>query len=196
VKDLLARQVLTWPEFARLTNEARNTAFSVARVITEGGIESIQTAVARGLAEGTTLRRFAGEIADAGLSPGQVETVFRTQIGQAQAAGMRAVLDHPAVASEFPYLAYHAVHDSRTGDKVLGLPCPTHLMMEQLGIQGTNIYRADDPVIIKFSPPWRWNCRCHVSPLSLEDAAAAGIREAQKWLRTGIPPISPARAWG
>lgn len=64
--------------------------------------------------------------------------------------------------------------------------------MEQLGIQGTNIYRADDPVIRKFTPPWRWNCRCHIIPMSIEDAAAAGITEAREWLRTGRPPIHPS----
>lgn len=196
VQDLVGRAVVTWPEYRQLSEQAQATAFTTARVLTEDGIDRVRQAVAETVADGKTLKQFNREVgpimANAGLGGHQIETIFRTSVGQAVGAGMRTVLQHPGVREEFPYLAYAAIHDSRTGDKVKGLPHPSHLMMESLGIQGTNIYRADDPVILKFFPPWRWNCRCSVVPLSIEDASAAGIREAKIWLRTGIPPYTPA----
>lgn len=195
VRDLINRQVLTWPQYKLLTAEAKNTAFSVAMVLTEDGVASVRDAVAEAVSDGMSLKQFrrqAPELADAGLREHQVETIFRTQVLQARGAGMRAVLGHPAVASEFPYAAYHAVHDSRTGDKDPRFVFPTHRMMEQLGIQGTSIYRSDDPELLRRWPPWRWHCRCQIVLLSVADAAAAGIREALLWERTGVPPANPA----
>jgi hypothetical protein len=64
--------------------------------------------------------------------------------------------------------------------------------MEQLGLDGTAVYRRDDPVWLKFYPPWGWQCRCIVIPLSVEDAAARGVKEAIRWVQTGRPPASPA----
>lgn len=196
VQDLVSRQLVTWPEYQLLTEQAQATAFSVARVLTEEGVERVRNAVSKTVAEGMEYKQFEREVgpvmAEAGLAGHRVETIFRTSVGQAQGAGMRKVLQHPSVAAEFPYVAYHAVHDSRTGDRDPRFTTPTHRMMEKLGIQKTNIYRADDPVILRHWPPWRWNCRCQVIPLSIEDAAAAGIREAMLWHRTWIPPVSPA----
>ena len=187
VRDLMAREVLTAGEYSQLADEAKSTAFTVARVLTEDAVEKVRDKISETVERGKTLRAFRREVepalAGSGLSDSQVEGVFRTQVGQAQGAGMRAVLDIPAVRLELPYLAYSATHDSRTRHN--------HLALERLGIQGTNIYRADDPVIRLFFPPWEWNCRCLVIPLSIEDAAAAGIREARIWLRTGIEPTPP-----
>jgi hypothetical protein len=64
-------------------------------------------------------------------------------------------------------------------------------MMESLGLDGTAVYRRDDPVWDLFYPPWGWNCRCVVIPLSVEDAAARGVKEAMEWMRTGRPPVVP-----
>jgi uncharacterized protein with gpF-like domain len=43
-------------------------------------------------------------------------------------------------------LAYYATHDARVRDD--------HLAMETLGLDGTNIYRADDPIWREYLPPW------------------------------------------
>src|SRR5262249_21071406 len=79
---------------------------------------------------------------------------------------------------------YSAVHDSRAR--------PEHRHLERLGLDGTAVYRRDDPVILQFWPPWDYNCRCAVVPLTVADAAARGVKEAQEWLRTGQPPAAPA----
>jgi hypothetical protein len=87
------------------------------------------------------------------------------------------------VADQFPYLLYTAVHDARVR--------PEHLQLERLGLDGTAVYRRDDPIWSLFLPPWAWNCRCHVIPVDVETAAEAGVGEARRWLRTGVPPAVP-----
>lgn len=104
-------------------------------------------------------------------------------MSQAYSTGLIEVLNHPLVADEFPYLAYHAVHDSRVR--------PEHLALERHGLNGTNIYRRDDPIWERFTPPWDYQCRCAIIPMTIEDAARAGVHEAQEWLRTGLPPSTP-----
>jgi SPP1 gp7 family putative phage head morphogenesis protein len=187
-RDLLSRRVVTADEYADLTDDARRSAFAVARALSAAGTLAVRDAVAQAVMYGGGLREFrqnVGAVLDAaGLRPDQVEQIYRTQTGLARAAGMQKVLDHPLVAGEFPYLAYHAIHDGRVR--------PDHLAMETNGIQGTNIYRADDPVIRRLWPPWGYNCRCHLTPFTVEDAAAAGVAEAREWARTNVPPARPA----
>lgn len=186
--DLASRQVLSRDAYDMLDMRARQKAFTVARLTTDDALRAVQAILVDDIEQGGTLRDFASRVDEslgAGvLSPSHLENVYRTNVGQAYATGQREILAHPLVADEFPYVAYSATHDDRTE--------PNHLMMEKLGIQGTNIYRADDPVIRKFWPPWRWQCRCDATHLSVEDAAEAGIREAQEWLASGKPPRTPA----
>lgn len=117
------------------------------------------------------------------LTPAHVETVFRTNVLGAYAAGQKAVLAHPAVRSEFPYVAWYATRDTRVR--------PDHRAMETAGLDGTNVFRADDPALLAVWPPAGWNCRCKVVLLTLEDAAARGVREAIAWLASGLPPARP-----
>lgn len=187
-QDLASRRLLTQDEYNLLDAQARETAFTVARVASLDALEKIRDALVVDIAEGGTLRAFAervdGILGESALSPAHVENVYRTNVAQAYSAAQKDILNHPLIGDEFPYVEYHAVHDSRTEEE--------HLALETLGIQGTNIYRRDDPVIQLFWPPWRWNCRCMVIPLTLEMAAAKGIKEAVRWLATGVPPANPA----
>ena len=189
VKDLLSRRIVTPDEYLELTEDAKGAAYTVARGVSAAAVGAVRDAVARDLISGGGLRDFSRSVgpllAEAGLAEHQVESLYRTQTGLARAAGMQKVLANPIVGEEFPYCAYDATHDARTR--------PDHMALERLGIQGTNIYRTDDPVIRRYWAPWAWNCRCLVRLLSIEDAAAAGIFEARLWLRTGVPPEIPAR---
>jgi SPP1 gp7 family putative phage head morphogenesis protein len=187
--DLLSRQVMTRRKFDRLTADAKRAAFTIAHVSTLDALEKARNATADAVSQGWTLREYAEAIDDAvgksALSPSHIETVYRTNVMAAQTTGLMDVLNHPLVSDEFPYLLYSASHDSRTRKN--------HLAMETLGIQGTAVYRRDDPIWELFLVPWDYNCRCAVVPLSLEDAAARGIQEAIDWLRTGVPPTR--KAW-
>jgi hypothetical protein len=187
-KDLAAREVMTRADFDTLDAQARRAAFTVARVTDEDALEKVRVALADAAAAGGTPESFRGRVAEAlgetALDPGHLETVFRTNLATAHAAGFDEVLNHPLVADEFPYVEYHAVHDGRARAE--------HLAMERLGIQGTNIYRRDDPIWDRFTPPWSFNCRCDRIALTLEDAARKGVREAKAWLESGVPPAEPA----
>ncbi len=186
-RDLAARNVMDADDFGRLEQDARRSAFTVARVSSLEAIERIQAALVHDIHEGGTLREFRARVEQAlgesMLSPAHIETVYRTNVGAAYTQGLTEILEHPLVGDEFPYLEYHAVHDSRARKE--------HREMESLGMNGTNVYRRDDPVMRKFLPPWDWNCRCAVVPIGIEDAAAKGVKEAQEWLATGFPPVMP-----
>lgn len=183
---LATRLDYTPDEFRELDNQARETAFTVARATTLDAVQKVREAVAEDVRSGGTLNEFRAVVDEAlgasALSPSQSEALYRTHVARAQAAGQQDVLDHPAIEDEFPFVLYTAVHDSRVDVE--------HLAMESLGIDGTAVYYKDDPVIRRFWPPWRWNCRCAVIPLSIEDAALRGVKEAQQWIRTGRPPAA------
>lgn len=187
VRDLMARKIVTADEFLALSEDAQAAAFTVARVTTADAVEAVRNAIARDLAGGGGLREFrrvVGPLLDeAGYTENMIETLYRTQTAQASAVGQQAVLDHPMVADGFPYVMWSATHDSRVR--------PDHLAMERSGIQGTAVYRCDDPKLRAVWPPCGYNCRCVVIPLSIEDAAAEGIYEAREWLKTGLPPEVP-----
>lgn len=181
---LNSRRIVTGEELKDLDAQAASAAFQIARVTTREGVEKIRDAVSDTIRNGKTLEDFHGDVSDVVdkvFSPSQVETLFRTNVGLAQAAGQRAVIEHPDVSSEFPYLMWTATHDSRTR--------PDHLAMETFGQNGTAVYRLDDPMWETLWPPCSYNCRCNVIPLSVEDAARHGSVEAQLWLKTGVPPI-------
>jgi SPP1 gp7 family putative phage head morphogenesis protein len=149
-------------------------------------LDQLRKDLAKNVQFGGTLGEFQKgfeAIAGRALSPSQVETVYRTQVSQAVSAGTRAMMANPIVSGAFPYLLWTATHDGRVR--------PEHLAMEKHGQGGSAVYRADDPMFRLLYPPAGYNCRCHVIPLSLEDAARHGSPEARKWLETGRPPVVP-----
>jgi hypothetical protein len=151
--SLFAARVLTRGDFVAIDQQAKQAAFTVARATSLATIEKVRDAIHADITEGGTLatfrQRLAGAI-DGILSPSQQEAIYRTQTGQAAAAGMRAILRHPAVGDEFPYVLWTSTHDSRTRKD--------HLAMEHHGQNGTAVYRADDPMWATLWPPAGWNC--------------------------------------
>lgn len=184
---LATRLDYTPQEFAELDDAARAVGFTVAAAQTLDAVEKIRKALVWDVEEGGTLKAFKETVKDAldtsAIADHQVEALYRTHMARAYSAGQIAVLDHPLITDEFPYLEYSARHDDRVR--------PDHLALETLGLNGTAVYRRDDPIWKRFYPPWAWNCRCFVIPLSIEDAAAKGVREAIRWVKTGEPPDVP-----
>lgn len=188
-QSLRDRRVLNAADFEQLAGDARSQAFTVAAVESEATLRKIQELLARNIEAGVSFGEFAERAADelsegTFLSPAHMETVFRTNVSAAFTDGMNRVLDHPVVQSGFPYAAYEAIDDDRVRHD--------HLAMMRHGINGTNVYRIDDPVFRLFMPPWDYSCRCSWTPLSVEQAADRGIPEAIEWLRTGQAPERPA----
>ncbi len=186
---LAKRDIVTADEFKAMDRQAAAAAFTVARLKTVEAVKAVRDAVTEAHQDGGTLRQFRekvkGVVADV-FSPAQVETLFRSHVGLAQAAGQRAVLEHAAVVDGFPYRLWSATHDGRVR--------PEHLAMETHGPGGCAVYRADDKMWDTLWPPCSWNCRCVCLPLDLADAARHGSKEAARWLATGTPPATPVFA--
>lgn len=185
--DLAERRVVDQHEFRGLSQAAKNMAFNVGRGQTLDAISTIRGVLEETVREGASLDGFRDRLETAldgsKLGDWHMEVVYRTNVQQAFAEGQDHVLRHPLVSDEFPYVAYFSIADDRRRHE--------HGEMERLGLDGTNVYRRNDPVIRKFRPPWSWNCRCHLVALTLEQAAALGVREAKVWLQSGIPPERP-----
>lgn len=203
-ENLLGRQVLQPLDYYSMDAEAKAQAFTITTDIIDASTDKFREDVLEILQEQMKTRvgfdSFKDSVLDAydklPISKSHLEHVFRNNINESFAQGQEAVLDHPMVENEFPYRAYHSIHDGAVRNE--------HEAMETLGLNGTNIYHKDDPTWIRFRPPWGWNCRCSWTPISIADAARAGVKEAQEWLDTGIepahtwvnePPFSPDPKW-
>ncbi len=108
----------------------------------------------------------------------------------AQKASLHESLEDSALLEaeeqfDTPYVAWDAKNDHKTRQD--------HSAMMEAGLDGTNIYRADDPAIRRVWAPCGYECRCKMRPVTVEEAAAAGVAEAIAWLETGETPVEPAR---
>jgi hypothetical protein len=177
-------RLVRYSDYVRLSLEERRKAFCAPK------IEDLEIAAKiRALVEKcsdqrdfdrTMLRTFGNTL---GMSDNDLEKTFRANKMRAFARGNQAVLDMPFVGSGFPYMSFEAVHDNRTPQ--------SHLALEHFGLDGTNIYRRDDPFWRLFMPPLTDLCRCTTIALSIEMAAKKGVREAMEWLKTGRCPSRP-----
>lgn len=187
VQDLQQRQLVTRPQFDRLEGAARAQAFTVANLETNEAIGQVRDAVTEAVAKGGTLKEFTKDVDEAlgesTLGPGHMETVFRTNIAQVYHDGAESIASHPIIAPSFPYRMRMPIRDSRLTELCL--------ILARSGLNGGPIYRADDPFYLRSCPPSHYGCRCGVRFLSVQDAAERGVKEAQRWLDSGQPPITP-----
>lgn len=186
-QSLLERNIMTRDEFDAQTQEFRNQAFTIANTLNTDTIEEVRNILTDVTARGPSLDEFRNEIEQridaTSFGPAHLETVYRTNLQSAYRDGYESLMDNSIVADVFPYQAYVAIHDDRVRSN--------HLALEDLGLNGTNIYRRDDPFWDSFTPPNGYNCRCGTIPMTLQAAAAAGVREAKQWLDSGRPPQYP-----
>ena len=187
VDDLVDRRILTRARYDQLSDEAKQRAFTVAGQSSEATIEKIRDVLAENVREGTSLRgfrrRLREEIDTSEIGPAHLETIYRTNVQTAFSAGRDELTSNPIVSEVFPYREFIPIHDGRVGDADLALG--------SLGLNGTGIYRADDPFWDSWTPPIHYNCRCGTNEHTIESAARHGVKEAQRWLRTGEPPAVP-----
>lgn len=188
-ENLAKRNVVTKATFDAMDLDAKRRAFTVARVQSIETLQGLRDNLAKAVAEGRSLSEFKHDTAsildDAGplLSEPHLRNVFRTNVASGYAAGQQRILGNPIVNALFPYVRWVAVHDGRVA--------VDHLAMETAGLDGTGVFRADDPLIRLAWPPARYNCRCHVIILSVKAAAKLGVREAMEWRASGQPPLTP-----
>jgi SPP1 gp7 family putative phage head morphogenesis protein len=186
---LSEKNVVRREEFYAMDDAARSKAFTVANVDAEETLAKVRDGISENIREGADYETFRENIlkeVDEGtfLSEAHLETVYRTNIQTAFSDGQMNVLRHPFIRNGFPYAAYDAIDDDRVRHN--------HIALEKLGIEGTNIYRIDDPVFQLFRPSWDFNCRCSWNPMTVRMAAEKGVTEAQRWLASGVEPTPPA----
>lgn len=199
--DLFTRRVFDAGEYYRLGANARREAFTISADLTTDQLEEVRDVLADTISDGASLSEFSNRLAgrfEGGLpiSPAHLENVFRSNTMQAYSQGHDHILGHELVKDAFPFRLYTALHDARTRKN--------HRALETMGLDGTAVYWADDPVWQRFRPPWDFQCRCGWIALSIEGAAEQGVKAAIEWMRTGIEParefvpmpdFAPSASW-
>ena len=187
-RDLERRRLMLPEEYRAAAADVRRQAFTAAVAQTAEATGKVRDVLVETVREGTGQRAFRKAVAEAvgesEVSPAYLENALRTNVQTAYSRGMDRVLDHPQVRDELPYEETLEIGDSRETDLCF--------VISRSGIGGTAIYRRDDPAYRHFIAPRHFGCRCGRRPLTIEQAAALGIKEAQQWLRTGIAPARPA----
>lgn len=188
-RDLQSRRLLSYREARALDEQGRQGALRVAGLLTQQARGKLQDLLVEAVREGQTLREFRVRVEDemgtgTFLDPAHAETTFRDAVQAGYSAGMDSLLSQPIVGDLFPWEENLPIRDSRLSDLCA--------VVSRSGIQGTGIYRRDDPTWQRLKPPRHPRCRCGRNPLTVAMAARAGIREAEKWLETGKPPLVPA----
>ncbi len=187
VERLKELRVYTKEDFALLSDQLRKDAFTVAGLQTTEAVAKVHKALIDSVQEGTGLVEFKEALDESlgtsALGPGHLENVMRTGQSRAYSDGINKIHSHPLVRPAFPYVETLPIRDNRLTDL-----CN---IISEAGIQGTGIFRVDDPVWIKFDLPRHWQERCSKRFLTIEDAAAKGIEEAIRWL-DGDEPTHPA----
>lgn len=156
-------------------------AFTVARVTAMDVLEDIRKEVLRALEKGTSLVEFKRDLRKTltakgwyaardeepeldgrkRLTPWRLETIYRTNLQGAYAAGRYKQMIE--AAQDRPYWRYEAVNDARTR--------PSH------AAQDGKVYRFDHPFWDKWYPPNGFNCRCTVVSLSSREMERQGLHE-------------------
>lgn len=100
-----------------------------------------------------------GEVLGTGLNKHRLQTIYHTNMANANAAGEWQALQ--ANKANRPYLQYNAVMDRRTR--------PAHSALDGV------VYPIDDEFWHYFYPPNGFRCRCKVMALSERDVAREGV---------------------
>lgn len=173
------RVPMTRAEWEALLIAARERAFMVSNVAQVDVIQQVYDAIDRAVALGDTLADFKRQVGpelEAAWSgtvanpAARLETIFRTNVQTAYAAGHAEQRDNPVIKRRRPFNQYRAINDARTSEICRPL-------------NGT-VRPADDPWWASNSPPRHFNCRCRIVPLTKEQAAEEGITESTE----ALPP--------
>lgn len=183
--DLIARKLMTAPEFYAIQDRAsRNAAFAFSGLDREAaGV--VRDVLAEGLQNSPSLGEFKSKLDELNvrspLGPSHLETVYRVGMQSSLSAGQNRILANPVLTGVFPYRDTRPIRDSR-----LTSLC---LIMAKSGIDRSNIYLAEDPVWVTMgATPRHFNCRCSSQPLTIREAARKGIQHAIEWLDSGENP--------
>lgn len=168
-----AKVPMTKAEFKKLDKEAQQQAFTVAGAYELDMVQDVYDAIDSAIANGTDLEAFKAAISDAvydsweidtkGNAGWRAETVFRTNVQGAYAAGRYAQQSDPETLSDRPYWMYDLIED---GDEC-----------EICGACDGVVLPADDPWWRTHRPLLHPCCRCDVQSLTKEQAEGEGIHD-------------------
>lgn len=179
VESFRRRVPMTRAEWEALVAAARERAFMVSNVAQVDVIQQVFDAVASAITNGDTLedfKRTVGPALEASWSgtvanpAARLETIFRTNVQTAYAAGHAEQRDNPVIKRRRPFNQYRAINDART----------SAICRPLNGV----VRAADDPWWADNSPPRHFNCRCRIVPLTEAQAQAAGVTASLD----GLPP--------
>lgn len=167
-----ARNVVLPDEYyGRAARGARRAATTVSGLGALDQVQAVIDSVNAAIASGRSFGEWKKEVEAKAwkLPPGRLETIFRTNVQTAYAAGhWRAFQENKA---RRPFLMWSAINDARVR--------PAHLAMDG------HIAPVDDPIWQVWHPPAGYNCRC--SQISLTEAQAL----ARGYTRQHIPTVAP-----
>lgn len=181
VETIQAAPVKLGANYKETAEHVKKGAFAITADMEQKAVEDVRNELTKAITEGKSQSEFidvvSKRLAEEGnpLSPPHIENVFRTNTMAAYSNAQYKAVNDPLVSDGFPYAGYTATHDERVRNE--------HLELESLGLNGTNIYRMEDPTFILFRPPFSWNCRCSWYPQTVEQAARKGVQEAKDWLQ-------------
>lgn len=170
-----ARVPMTEEAFGELSARAQEKAFTVANVAQLDVVTDAWEALDKAIDEGTDLREFVADVgaqleqAWGGEDPARLESMFRTNVQFAYAAGRTIMQDDPAIKEARPFKRFMAVLDSRTSE----------ICSERDG----TVLPADDPFWDSNNPPLHRGCRSTIITLDPEQAQEFGVDNA--------PPDAP-----
>jgi len=165
-KAFRSRQVLRRAAYDKLAGHAKQRAFTVAGVVADQALVTIQDELGKQIGRGASMGNFSRAIRrrmeDAGfvstmqdlgngqraMSASHVEVVFRTNVLGAYNAGRLEQMRQPEVIARRPVWEIRSVQDD-------------HARGTHKGANGTRLL-ATDPFWKTAYPPFGFNCRCRV----------------------------------
>lgn len=149
-------------------------AFTLARASTARVAARVQGVIATALRRGTTteeaegqilaaLREGRSDVAGAGFTRAYAETVFRTNLASAYAAGRHRQAQDPAVRAVASGWRYVATRDADVRDN--------HIASHNF------VAHFDDPVWEVLSPPQGFNCRCALELTLTDELQRRGLAD-------------------
>jgi SPP1 gp7 family putative phage head morphogenesis protein len=170
---------ITDDELDALTETERERAFWVSGVADADMVQQVYDAIDSAIENGTTLEDFKAAVGDGleeawGSEEGyRLDTVFRTNLGDAYSAGRYEAMTAPEILDARPYWTYRVVEDDRTSDICQELD-DEHIVLP-----------ADDPFFDHNHPPLHHSCRTEIAPLTPEEAADEGISDGAPEMENG-----------
>ena len=181
------KAALTAEQFARLADEHKRRAFTLAKVNNAKVIQQARDTIARAMKAGTSYRDVRLELLrvfkEAGIdSPPlhRLRFAYQQQVTSTMAQAQTKYLRQDHVKRAFPYWQYKTVDSP--GHR------PTHEALKDL------VFPVDDPFWLYHNPPWEPGCKCDKVPRSAEwvkehGVKVSGLSQVRETL--GVPPGSP-----